>query len=126
MPATVRPAYPTSTSPGRTPARCARAPSGAHAIPWPCHGHAVLSVEPQSPAQRAGVRPGDVLVGYAGGRWRGIDDLHRLLVEEQVGISAPLMVIRGGEIFTLDIVPKNHARPPSRCARCGQCRRSAA
>jgi S1-C subfamily serine protease len=67
-------------------------------------GMLVLSVEPQSPAQRAGVRPGDVLVGYAGRTVAGIDDLHRLLVEEQVGISAPLMVIRGGEIFTLDIV----------------------
>ena len=67
-------------------------------------GMLVLSVEPQSPAQRAGVRPGDVLVGYAGRTVAGIDDLHRLLVEEQVGISAPLMVIRSGEIFTLDIV----------------------
>ncbi len=67
-------------------------------------GMLVLSVEPQSPAQRAGVRPGDVLVGYAGRTVAGIDDLHRLLVEEQVGISAPLMVIRGGEIVTLDIV----------------------
>src|SRR5712664_245978 len=67
-------------------------------------GMLVLSVEPQSPAQRAGVRPGDVLVGYAGRTVAGIDDLHRLLVEEQVGISAPLLVIRGGEILTLALV----------------------
>jgi len=67
-------------------------------------GMLVLSVEPQSPAQRAGVRPGDVLVGYAGRTVAGIDDLHRLLVEEQVGIPAPLMVLRGGEILTLAIV----------------------
>ncbi len=67
-------------------------------------GMLVLSVEPHSPAQRAGVGPGDVLVGYAGRTVAGIDDLHRLLVEEQVGIPAPLMVLRGGEILTLDIV----------------------
>src|SRR6266852_1073851 len=67
-------------------------------------GMLVLSVEPQSPAQRAGVRPGDVLVGYAGRTVAGIDDLHRLLVEEQVGRAAPLMVLRGGEILTLDVV----------------------
>jgi len=67
-------------------------------------GILVLSVEPQSPAQRAGVRPGDVLVGYAGQTVGGIDDLHRLLVEEQVGTAAPLLVIRGGEVLALDVV----------------------
>jgi hypothetical protein len=34
----------------------------------------------------------------------GIDDLHRLLVEAQVGRAAPLLVIRSGEILTLEIV----------------------
>jgi S1-C subfamily serine protease len=67
-------------------------------------GILVLSVEPHSPAQRAGVHPGDVLVGYAGRTVAGIDDLHRLLVEEQVGIPAPLMVLRAGEILRLEIV----------------------
>jgi S1-C subfamily serine protease len=67
-------------------------------------GMLVLSVEPHSPAQRAGVRPGDVLVGYAGRPVAGIDDLHRLLVEAQVGRAAPLLVIRSGEILTLEIV----------------------
>jgi S1-C subfamily serine protease len=67
-------------------------------------GILVLSVEPHSPAQRAGVHPGDVLVGYAGRTVAGIDDLHRLLVEEQVGIPAPLMVLRAGEILGLEIV----------------------
>jgi S1-C subfamily serine protease len=67
-------------------------------------GILVLSVEPHSPAQRAGVHPGDVLVGYAGRTVGGIDDLHRLLVEEQVRIPAPLMVLRAGEILRLEIV----------------------
>ena len=67
-------------------------------------GILVLSVEPHSPAQRAGVHPGDVLVGYAGRTVAGIDDLHRLLVEEQVGIPAPLMVLRAGKILGLEIV----------------------
>src|SRR5438874_12151077 len=67
-------------------------------------GMLVLSVEPHSPAQRAGVHPGDVLVGYAGRPVAGMDDLHRLLVEEQVGRAAPLLVIRSGEILTLEIV----------------------
>jgi len=70
-------------------------------------GMLVLSVEPHSPAQRAGVRPGDVLVGYAGRPVAGIDDLHRLLVEEQVGRAASLLAIRNGEILTLAIVAED-------------------
>jgi S1-C subfamily serine protease len=70
-------------------------------------GMLVLSVEPHSPAQRADVRPGDVLVGYAGQPVAGIDDLHRLLVEEQVGRAAPLRVIRSGEVLTLAIVAED-------------------
>jgi S1-C subfamily serine protease len=70
-------------------------------------GMLVLSVEPHSPAQRAGVRPGDVLVGYAGQPVAGMDDLHRLLVEAQVGRAAPLLVIRSGEVLTLVIVAED-------------------
>jgi S1-C subfamily serine protease len=77
-----------------------------HTLPG-TSGMLVLSVEPHSPAQRAGVCPGDVLVGYAGRPVAGIDDLHRLLVEEQVGRVAPLLVIRSGVILTLAIVAED-------------------
>src|SRR5262245_25492795 len=55
----------------------------------------------------ANVRPGAVLVGYAGQPVAGIDDLHRLLVQEQVGRAAPLRVIRRGEVLTLAIVAED-------------------
>ena len=103
--------------------RAARAPSGAPPYPGQCpSGILVLSVEPDSPAQRAGVHPGDVLVGYAGRPVAGIDDLHRLLVEEQVGRAAPLH----GHTRWRDPDPRYCGRritrrAPSRCARCGQC-----
>ena len=84
-------------------------------------GILVLSVEPNSPAQRAGVHPGDVLVGYAGRTVAGIDDLHRLLVEEQVGIPAPLRSCAVERSSTSILWQKNHGRLPSRCALCVQC-----
>ena len=64
----------------------------------------MVSVEPHSPAQRAGLLPGDVLVEYAGRPLAGIDDLHRLLVEEQVGVRAPLTLLRSGALQRLDVV----------------------
>lgn len=77
-------------------------------------GILVVSIEPNSPAQLAGVRPGDVLVGYAGQTIAGIDDLHRLLVEEQVGLQASLLVLRSGELLRLDIVAEESPTPSER------------
>lgn len=76
-----------------------------HALPVES-GILVASIEPDSPAQRAGLKEGDVIVGFAGQPVAGIDDLHRLLVEEQVGMSASLTVIRRAERIALAIVPE--------------------
>jgi len=54
----------------------------------------VVAVEPDSPAARAGVRDGDLIVGFAGKPIAGIDDLHRLLAEEQGEVAADLTLIR--------------------------------
>jgi S1-C subfamily serine protease len=68
-------------------------------------GILVVQTDEHSPAERAGLREGDVIIGFAGQRIAGIDDLHRLLTEERVGASAPLEVIRRTEKLTLEIVP---------------------
>lgn len=68
-------------------------------------GVLVISLEPSSPAGRAGLREGDVIVGYASQPVHGIDDLHRLLTDSQVGVSAPLTVIRRQEKLTFDVTP---------------------
>ena len=49
-------------------------------------GILVVSVESGSPAQRAGVMQGDILLAYNGLPVRGIDDLHRVLTEARVGV----------------------------------------
>lgn len=43
-------------------------------------GLLILSVEPGSPAETAGLREGDVLVSFEGAPISGIDDLHRTLI----------------------------------------------
>jgi S1-C subfamily serine protease len=73
-------------------------------------GILVASVEPASPAERAGLRPGDVIVAYGGRPTAGIDDLHRLLTDGAVGVSAPIEVIRSADRIGLDIVPSEARR----------------
>lgn len=72
-------------------------------------GILVASVEPSGPAWRAGLQEGDILVGFAGQPVAGVDDLHKLLAEEQVGSHAPLTVLRRAEKITLDVVAEEWA-----------------
>jgi len=68
-------------------------------------GMLVISVEPGSPASHAGLRQGDLIVEYGGQAITGIDDLHKLLTGEQVGVRSPIVVLRGTEKLSLEIVP---------------------
>jgi S1-C subfamily serine protease len=65
----------------------------------------VVSVEAGSPAQRAGLKEGDLIVSFGELPVRGIDDLLRLLTEDRVGIAVPLTVIRGTERQQLAVTP---------------------
>ncbi len=67
-------------------------------------GILVISVEPASPALRAGVRDGDVILSFDGHPVASIDELHRLLTEAKVGVAAPLTILRGAEVVTLQVV----------------------
>jgi S1-C subfamily serine protease len=69
-------------------------------------GILVASVEPESPAQRAGLLEGDIIVGYNDQAIGGIDDLHRQLTDIQLGARARLTVIRRTEKLVLEIVPE--------------------
>ncbi|MGA9452133.1 MAG: trypsin-like peptidase domain-containing protein [Verrucomicrobiia bacterium] len=68
-------------------------------------GMLVISVEPGSPASHAGLREGDMIVEYGGQAITGIDDLHKLLTGEQVGVRSRITVLRHAEKLLLEIVP---------------------
>jgi S1-C subfamily serine protease len=69
-------------------------------------GALVLSVEEGSPAQRAKLREGDVIVALEGHAVAGVDDLHRVLTDVRVGVSCSLTVLRHTEKLELKIVPE--------------------
>lgn len=69
-------------------------------------GALVQSVEENSPAKRAGLREGDVIVALEGQPVAGVDDLHRLLTEVRVGLSCTLTVLRWTEKLELKITPE--------------------
>ena len=76
----------------------------AHELPV-AGGIFVVSIEPNSPAQRAGLREGDIIIGFAEQPVADIDALHRILTDHQPGVRAPLVVLRGSEKLILQIHP---------------------
>lgn len=70
----------------------------------------VLEVEPESPAQKAGIVIGDILIALAGHAVTRLEDVHAQLHGEAIGKSLPLKVLRGGVIQQLNIVVGERAR----------------
>src|SRR6202051_1485042 len=69
-------------------------------------GVVVMGTEDRSPARAAGLREGDVIVALDGKPVAGVDDLHRLLTDAQVGARSTLTVIRHTEKLEMSIIPE--------------------
>jgi len=73
-------------------------------------GILVVSFEGNSPARNAGVREGDIIVGFDDHTTAGIDDLHKLLSGDSIGHKSSLVVIRGTQKLRLEVVPEESQR----------------
>src|SRR5207244_11318487 len=65
----------------------------------------VLSVEPESPAARAGLREGDAVVAIGGHPVATVDDLQRALPGSSIGAATTVAVIRDQERIELVVTP---------------------
>ena len=69
------------------------------------HAVRVGSVEPESPAARAGLRVGDILVALDAQRVSGADDLMRLLDASRIGRAVEASVFRASRVERLTVTP---------------------
>ena len=65
----------------------------------------VVEVVDGSPADRAGVRPEDLIVTVDGTPIGGVDDLQRLMTAELIGRPLLTAVIRAGRLVQVELVP---------------------
>ena len=57
----------------------------------------VVSVEAGSPAATGGARQGDLILALGDEPVSGVDDLHRCLTGDRIGVPSPLTVLRAGQ-----------------------------
>ena len=87
-------------------------PAGSAEAPAPAGGVTVAAVDPRSPAARAGVKPGDVVIGFDGEPVTEPAALVLLLLRSPVGADVPLDVLRDGtrQTITVTVGRRPHER----------------
>ena len=82
----------------------------AHRLIQPS-GVLITTVEGGSPAARAGLQVGDIIVAFDEEPVHGIDDLHRLLTGERIGAATTVTAVRKAERLVLAITAAEVAQP---------------
>jgi S1-C subfamily serine protease len=80
-------------------------------------GVVVVSVETDTPAARAGVAPGDVILALDQEPITGVDDLVRVLNGSRIGQSTRLKLLRHGDMRELTVTPIERRAPQQHPAR---------
>lgn len=78
-------------------------PEMAAAIGVDNGGALIYDVEPGGPAARSGIRPGDIIKGFAGKAIVDSGDLARAVADEKAGSAVRVQVLRDGRPMMLDL-----------------------
>jgi serine protease Do len=81
------------------------------------HGVVVADVEPESPADSAGLRRGDVLVSLDGKAIGSASQLENRIFRRQAGEKVQLAILRGKQEFTFSLYVRERTDPSSLLAR---------
>ncbi len=76
------------------------------------HAVMIASVASGSPADKGGLRQGDVLISVDGQPVSGVDDLLRVLNGEKIGRHSSLEVVTRGATRTIDVTPTERDAAP--------------
>jgi S1-C subfamily serine protease len=68
-------------------------------------GILVANLEPNSPAAKAGLEEGDLILAVAGTTVKDVDALHRLLTAERIGVPTDLTVLRRYDRIDISVTP---------------------
>lgn len=66
----------------------------------------ITNIEPNSPAARANLTSGDILLRFDGEEISGIDDLHRILTEHRIGVPIKASILRRTDLLRVEITPE--------------------
>jgi S1-C subfamily serine protease len=77
-------------------------------------GLMIMFVNPESPAENAGMQLGDILVSLGTRQLLGIEDLQAALEGASIGNIVPALVVRGGELVPLPVTIAERPRSEKR------------
>ena len=69
-------------------------------------GVLVIGVEPESPAVKAGLREGDIIIAFKNQPVASIDQFQRCLGATEIGVTSPITVVRQTEKLELSVTPE--------------------
>ena len=75
-------------------------------------GALLMQIEPDGPAAKAGLLPGDVVIKLDGVEINGVDDLIRVLDRDRIGRTLAMDVLRMGRLRAVDILPVERRSAP--------------